>query len=55
MPGLITITITEHRDGDSDRDWLKRKVFLKPEALERFISDVSTVIDKAGQDDPDET
>lgn len=55
MTGLTTIIITEHRDGDSDRDWLKHKVFLKPKELKRLISDVSTVIDKAGEDDPDDT
>ena len=55
MPGLITITITEHRDNDSDRDWLRRKVFLEPKNLKRIISDVSAVIDKAGEDDPDDT
>lgn len=55
MPGLITITITEYLDDDSDRDWLRRKVFLEPKDLKRIISDISAVVDKAGEDDPDDT
>ena len=55
MPGLITITITENLDDEPDRDWLKRKVLLEPKDLKRLISDVSAVIDKAGEDDPDDT
>ena len=55
MPGLITIVITEHLDDDSDRDWLKRRIALEPEDLKRFVSDVGAVIDRAGEDDPDDT
>ena len=54
MPGLITITVTEHLDDGSDRDLLKRRVVLKPKDLERLISDVGAVIDRAGKDDPDD-
>ncbi len=55
MSGLITITITEHLNADQDRDWLKRKVFLEPKDLRKFITAVSTVIDQAGEDDPTES
>ena len=55
MPGLITITITEHLDDENgtDRDWLKRRVVLEPKELKRLISEVSAVIDQAGKDDED--
>lgn len=54
MSGLITITIVEHMDDVPDQDWLKRKVLLNPKELKRLISDVSAVIDKAGEDDPND-
>ncbi len=55
IPGLITITITEHLDDNKDRDRLKRRVVLKSKDLKKLISDVSAVSDKAGEDDPDDT